>query len=325
MTTDKRIRSSRPGRLVDYLAEMFPPWIYVPMTAAHFGAIYLALQALAGAPDLQLPWRGWAGLLTVLLTTLLLRVYDELKDSEVDIRLGRAGDPAYVNRPIVTGRVRVEDLVTLRQLVSVALFAVNLPLGFPWPLVGFLGLFALLWLSSRWFFWPAISQNLLLAFVTHNPLSLAVVGYVVGVYVGDFGASSLGGWTLVLALGCWTPMAAWETSRKIRHAAGETDYQTYSKLLGPKVAPLLPMAFTAISALCLTLVAREAGVSWIYTAAVGLAAAVVEAACLRFLIAPSEASARLRPLTEAFLGVANVGLVAGLWVQHGLVFTVAPS
>ena len=32
----------------------------------------------------------------------------------------------------------------------------------------------ILWLSSRWFFWPAIQKNLLLAFATHNPLTLVV-------------------------------------------------------------------------------------------------------------------------------------------------------
>jgi hypothetical protein len=34
-----------------------------------------------------------------------------------------------------------------------------------------------MWLSFHWFFWPRMSGHLLLAFVTHNPISLLLGGY----------------------------------------------------------------------------------------------------------------------------------------------------
>src|SRR5947209_3882721 len=93
---------------------MFPPWVMLPMAAIHFLAIELAAQALAGKEPLVVSWRSLAGTLGVVFFSLALRVQDELKDQETDLRLARAGDPRYAQRPIVTGRVLAKDLVLLR-------------------------------------------------------------------------------------------------------------------------------------------------------------------------------------------------------------------
>src|SRR5205807_943508 len=96
-------------------------------------------------------------------------------------------------------------------------------------------------------FCPAISKKLVLAFATHNPLALAVSGYVVAVFVRDFGAAALTGWTGPLMVALWAPVAAWETARKVRVPADETEYETYSKALGWKAAALVPAAFMALA------------------------------------------------------------------------------
>ncbi|MBI2930647.1 MAG: hypothetical protein HYY16_03270 [Planctomycetes bacterium] len=303
-------------RIARFLRSMFPPAVMVPYGVATFYAIHFALQALAGRAPLALTWRSVLGALSVVLFMLLMRVYDELKDVETDLRLGAAGDPRYTDRPIVKGEITVSDLQALRWATTFALVALNVPLGFPLPFAAFALVFALTWMSFHWFFWPAVSRNLLLAFATHNPLALAVASYAACVYAADFGWNALDGRAVPLLLGMWLSVAAWETSRKIRTPAEETEYQTYSKLLGWKAASLVPATFIAASTACLTPVALHA--SRMYAGALGTAAAIAITACLSFRIAPTPRGANLRPWAELYGAAAVMGLAVTLALRLGV-------
>lgn len=323
MTTTALSRSARPtrlGRIADYLGEMFPPLVYIPYGLATFCAIWFSTQALAGVEVLRLTGRSIAAGVTVVLFLLLLRVYDELKDVETDLRLGRAGDPRYKDRAIVTGRIEVGDLVFLRWFVTAALFALNLPLGAPLPLVPFLVTFAITWCSFKWFFWEAVSKNLLLAFITHNPMTLLLVVYVVSVYAAEFGTDAVPSGLWPVALAAWLPVAAWETSRKVRRPEDETDYQTYSKMLGHRVAASLPALLVAGASASLLIIAHRTGLSLVYSAIVALAALTVAGACVRFIVRPTTQGANLKPYTETFSLVATLGLTIALVVSRGLTF-----
>jgi len=312
-------RPTRLGRLWVYLQEQFPPAVMVPAGVASFLAMYFGLQALAGRAELQLSWRAALAAATVVGFMLLLRTYDELKDVEADLELGRAGDPRYKDRAIVTGQVRVDDVRALRWWTTAALVAFNLPLGAA-SLGAFAGLFLLGWLSFKWFFWPAVQRNLLLAFATHNPLSLAVEGYVLVVYGSELGWEGLGPEAALLLVGLWFPVAAWETSRKIRLPEQETSYQTYSMLLGWRAATALPLTFVAVSTACLALFARHTGLSAVYVAVLLLAAAAAVGACALLLVAPTPARTKLKPFVEAFSVAAQVGLVIALVAGRDVVF-----
>lgn len=311
-------KATRAGRTLDYLVEMFPPWTYIPHGLATFFAPYFALQALAGRAPLALTWRSVAGAFTVVLILALLRVFDELKDVETDLRLGKAGDPRYADRAIVTGRITVGDLVALRWTLTALLLVLNLPLGFPLPLLAFLVLFGVCWLSFKWFFWPAVSENLLLAFITHNPLVLVIYAYVVAVFAADFGTEAVSGWAVPLGLAMWLPMAAWETSRKVRHPDDETDYETYSKLLGWRVAGTVPALFVIGAAGCLIAVLRQTSVGTWFLVVVALGALLAVLACVRFLLSPSTASAKLQPAFELYTLVSGLGFAIALWVGYGV-------
>jgi hypothetical protein len=311
-------RPTTVGRLLDFIGQMFPPAVYIPSGIASFASVYFALQALAGVEPLRITWRAVCGAFSVVAFMLLMRVYDELKDAESDLRLGRAGDPKYRDRPIVTGRIRIEDIVALKWGVIGLLLALNLPMGLPWPLLGFGVTFGLVWLSSRWFFWPRIQKNLLLALATHNPLVAVIAGYVLCVFVADFGPGALDGRALAVLLAAWMPLTAWEVSRKVRAPGEETEYQTYSMLLGWRIAAWLPVLFVAVATACYVSLALSAGVSWIFPAALLAAAGVVLAACARFRLAPSTRSANLRPFVEVYALVATVGFPLALALAHGL-------
>ncbi len=311
-------RATRIGRIGSYLNAQFPPVVYILLGSASFASTHFGLQALAGDGVLRVTWRMVAGAATVVLIMLLMRVYDELKDVDDDRRLAAAGDPKYLERPIVTGLVREDDLRALRWVVTLLLAAINFPLGVPWPLAAFGVVMLYAWLTYRWFFWPAVKRHLLLAFATHNPLGLVVSGYVTAVYVADFGADGLSGWAFVLIVGLWTPLGAWETSRKLRHPDDETDYATYSKVLGPRVAGVIPIVLVAASVACLVPFARQAGLSWIYPGILIAAALAPIAGCGWYLLAPPRGTAPVRPLAEVYMLTVSIGLTVALAVARGV-------
>lgn len=311
-------RRTRAGRLAEYIGEMFPVAVHVPFGFATFFATYFSLQALAGEPTLAVSVRAIVGATTIVLFMLLLRVYDELKDVESDTRLGRAGDPRYKDRAIVTGRVRVEDIEFLRWAVTVVLFALNVAL-FTWVTFGaFLFAFFFTWLSFKWYFYPAISKNLLLAFATHSPLTLVLLTYVVALFAVDATMLPPAEDVVLLVIATWFPIAGWETSRKLRAPEDETDYQTYSKMLGVRRAAALPVFFVGSSAFALIRVALSMGVSPLFACLVLAVALVVVGACVRFARAPSARTAKVQPFTEAYSLVTTLGLVVALVLAHGV-------
>jgi len=309
--------SSRTLRIWRYLLVMFPPHFMVLSGVAKFYAVYFSLQALAGDDSVHITRSSMVGALSIVLFSLLMRIYDEMKDAEADIRLGRAGDPRYKDRPIVTGAVTLEDLVVLRWLTTGLLIIINVLLG-GWSLIGFVVLFLVTWLSFKWFFWPLISRHLLLAFLTHNPISLFFGGYIVAVYAGDYGINSVDVWALALMLVFWAPLGAWETSRKIRAPGDETDYQTYSKVFGWKLAPFVPIAFIILATTSAILLSNQMGLSWIFPAVVSVASLVPVYRCIAFRVSPSQETANIQPFVELYAVVMDLGLLAAVLVSRGL-------
>jgi len=249
---------------------------------------------------------------------LLLRVYDELKDVEADLALGREGDERYKNRPIVTGAITVDDLLWLRNAILVLLVLLNVGLGAPWPLLAFAVMLLCAWLSSRWYFYPPMKKYLLLAFATHNPLTLVLYAYVAAVGTRELGTSLLRGDAWLVIVGLWLPIAAWETSRKIRIPTDETSYVTYSKILGHRRAAMMPASLVTISTICLLTLARRHGVALWFQVAILVTGVIVVGRCLQFVLAPTSQRAQLRPFVEAFVVVATAALVAALVIGRGV-------
>jgi len=317
-------KGSRLLRIWRYLLVMFPPHFMLLSGVAKFYAVYFCLQALASGASVHMTLPSMVGALTIVLFSLLMRIYDEIKDAEADIRLGRAGDPRYKDRPIVTGAVTIEDLVVLRWVTTASLILINVPLG-GWPLIGFAVLFLVTWLSFNWFFWPAIARHLLLAFLTHNPLSLFFGGYIVAVYAGDFGISNVDAWALLLMLVFWAPLGAWETSRKIRAPGDETDYQTYSQLFGWKLAPFVPIAFIILGTTSVVLLSKQMGLGWIFPAVVTVASLIPVYRCIAFRVSPSQQTANIQPFVELYAVVMDLGLLAAVLASRGLDLTRIPG
>lgn len=317
--TDEVSNPGRAARILVFLGAMFPPLSMIPAGVSQFFALYLGLQVLGGVAPLRVRPSAFAGALVVVLFALLMRVYDELKDVETDLRLGRAGDPKYRDRPIVTGAIRIEDLVFLRWTVTILLVAAAAVVGSPvvWGAFGLA--FVAMWLSSRWFFWPAIQESLILAFVTHNPLTVLVQLFAASVLFEHVPVEPFRVPNLLLLLALWAPVAAWEISRKIRRPEDETDYETYSKALGWKVASLLPAALVAFSAGGLAwLMSGTSLPPWV-SGVLAAAGALPIGACLLFRIAPTTRRAEaLRPLVEVYAGAATIFVPCAMAVRFGV-------
>jgi len=215
-----------------FFKERFPLFPHFLLAFFTFVSLYTSAQVIAGSTAVTISLLVIPGTLTFFLMLMLMRVYDELKDVETDLRLGNAGDPRYKDRPIVTGALKVSDLTSLRWGITAAVIAVNLLLGWPHPLFEFVLLFSFMLLSYHWFFYPAMKDNLLIALATHNPIALFFAFYVIGVYFADNQGAPFQPTFIWIMVGSWAFIACWEISRKIRLPEDETDYETYSKAFG---------------------------------------------------------------------------------------------
>ncbi len=312
---------NRSVRLACYVQHMFPPLALVPIGVMQFLALYFGLQALAGSVPLRAGVPAAVAATSTVLWMLLVRLEDDITDADLDIRLGRAGDPRYKDRPIVKGEITVPELRLLYWSVTGTIVGLNILFGMSMMLFACVLGLAITWLGFRWFFIPALMRDPSpLQYLFRKALTLLLGFYALATFARDFGWNVVTGWTVPLLFAPVAGVVAWETSRKIRVPEDETEYGTYSKVLGWKVAALLPATSIGLCTACMVLVARAAGLSLGYFALLLASAAVAVGACLRFRIWPSRAHANLRPYAELFGATSHGGLALALVLHYGVVF-----
>jgi 4-hydroxybenzoate polyprenyltransferase len=309
----------RASRLLRYVSVMFPPASHLPQALALFATIYCALQALAGIEPLRFGWSSALGAVTLVIALLIVRLYDDVRDAGSDLALGRAGDPRYAGRPTVTGLVSVDEVRWLVVALSLMIVGLNLTWGGPRTRIAVLAGFAITWLAFRWFLFPVAGSAIPLATLARKFLTILVTGYVLAVFSDEWDPPQLSVWVWPLVLAPCFEVAAWEVSRKIRAPGDETEYATYSKLLGPRRAAMLALSFLGLALVCLLPVAHVTGLGWAYPALLLGTALLAGVAFARFMRQPTREQANLRPYTELFGAVANAGLAAALCLRDGIV------
>jgi 4-hydroxybenzoate polyprenyltransferase len=289
---------------------MFPLHIYAVGGAVTFAAIYLASQAIISSERIVITDNLLLGMVANVLILLLLRLYDEIKDAENDIKLGNAGDPRYKDRPIVKGKITIHEIQSLRWFVTFFLFFTIAFTGMQ-VYIAFILLFFYMWLSFKWFFYPRIKNNLILAFLTHNPIAFFQAVFLMSFALIDQNVIDIPTLIWWFMLANWLPIAAWEVSRKIRLPHDETDYQTYSKLLGWKNATLLAFAFISLSLLINAYVFFSSNSSNLYIifALFSLILLFYSKSCFGFILSPSSNKSKLQKPTENILGLINFTLI----------------
>ncbi|MEU2436633.1 hypothetical protein ABZ595_10565 [Streptomyces rubradiris] len=160
---------------------------------------------------------------TVGLTHFLFRAVDDVRDLDYD----RVQNP---RRPLVTGAVRVLDLMLLFFCGMVVLLLVNAPRGTPvWGYAALCGWTCLVLAVEKWAQWPRPEQLLLQLFV-NLPLQL-LFGFYVFLGSGSAHGRTLGGLDLVAIAGFVLCVWHLEFARRLtREPAAHT--RTYVRQLG---------------------------------------------------------------------------------------------
>ncbi len=237
------------GRLGIFFDERFPFFLGGLTTLVGTISSYLVWVAVTEGAALVFNKSLVLAFFSFFCLTILLRLCDEFKDKEVDAIL-------FPERCLPKGLVKYEDIEKLMYGIALIWIPVNYIFG--QADVAFTILMVYVYLFYKYFFFPEkISKNLLLALFTHNPIMLVGSFYILSLFSVEQGVDV---WTLdnfMLALAFWMPSLAWETSRKIRAPHDENNYVTYSKVMGPQWACLLPIGATFVQMAALIYVVRD--------------------------------------------------------------------
>ena len=293
-------------RMRVYLIEMYP----VPERLALAVLIYVAIAAFAShihhVPfDLASPATAVA-IWSIFAMLLIVRLMDELKDKDIDRAMFR-------DRPLPSGRVRESDII-ISLTAAIALYLVaNLWSGSAFWVALFVLGYALL-MFCHFFVLGVLRDSLLLTLATHNPLFPILVLYGFSMFAAQNGLAMTSlDWGLITAFVAmiWSSALGWEIARKIRTAAQEDDYVTYSRIFGRRGAVQICAGLQA-SSLCIGVYLYVwLSLSWIYITCFAAGFCVVAGCHFRFLVDPERGVAALRPAAEIFIFVVLITQVVG--------------
>jgi len=282
-------------RMRVYFGEMFSLPGYLLVAAL----IYLSVAGFARLAHEKdsglLSLHSAAGMGTVFGVFLMMRLMDDLKDREIDKVL-------FPERPLPSGRVFERDIQGTLMAAIAAYLLVSVLLG--QALWSGLVVLAYLLLMFKLFFVPDIlRRSLPLSLATHAPIIplLLLHGFMIFAAEHDISATSLR-WHLILPYTAmiWVVIESWEISRKIRASAEETEYMTYSRLIGSAGAVLVAGGLQALAVGIAVWFFASLSLSGVYLGLVLGALALVLAANFRFLLRPDPRTAKLRPFCEGF-------------------------
>jgi len=151
-------------RLNIYLKEMYPVIPRLLLGLTMFFEIYFLVILTNGTKSIHINYQEIIGAVTIFTFLLSLRIADEFKDYETDLKL-------FPERAFPSGKVKRSDLITLLTVVIVITIPLNLI--FMNNLIYFTILVVYGIVMSLWFFSKyKIQKSLTLALVTHNPIQL---------------------------------------------------------------------------------------------------------------------------------------------------------
>ncbi len=213
-------------RVALYLKEMFPliPRLFLGFVL--FFEIYLLVVLTNSNRTIEIGFEEIIGSLTIFFFLLILRIADDLKDFEIDLKL-------FSERPLPSGRVYKKDLVTILIILTALMIFFNFKFMNNRTYFMVMSIYGLL--MSFWFFNKIkIQKSLSLALITHNPIQIIINLYIIFFTCIKYGINIVGFNNLLILLTLYFPGLVWEISRKIRAPKEETEYTTYSKLFGYK-------------------------------------------------------------------------------------------
>lgn len=288
------VKNSFWSRLALFFTERYPLILGGLTTFTATLSIYLVWVALTPGTVFRFNNSFVLAFLNLYLLTIILRLCDELKDKDIDASL-------FPERCLPAGKVLYEDVQKLLALFVLIWLPANYILGKS-PLI-FSALVVYTWLFYKSFYFPrAIGNKIIWALVTHNPIMLVASFYTLSLFSVDQDVDMYSSKNLLMALSFWMPTIAWETSRKITSKEYETEYITYSKVLGTFVATLLPLGAILAQTVILVNVVESLQYAFYYKLGAILLYLFYVGYFLLFLITRKKAfSSTLRHITEAHI------------------------
>ncbi len=225
-------------RLYIYSKEMYPIIPRMCLGFLVFSEIYFILLLNQGVTQFEVGIQEIIGAFTVFSFLFWLRIADDFKDYEHDLRL-------FAHRPLPSGRVKKKDLIIfLCVLISITAI---LNIVFMNNIIVFIFLYTYGFLMAMWFFQKSkIQKNLPLALITHNPVQLIINLYIISFTCIKYNLPYFSLTNVLLLFTLYFPALMWEVARKIRAPKDENEYITYSKLFGYKKSTLFVLLIAFI-------------------------------------------------------------------------------
>ena len=215
-------------RLYIYYHERYPIFLRLLLGVIVFCEIYFIVLLNQGVTKFHISIQEFIGGFTIFAFLLWLRVADDLKDYETDLKL-------FPDRPLQRGVTTKKDIFYSCLVVQIITFILNMV--FMPNKIFFIVLYIYGYLMSKWFFQRAkIQPSLPLALITHNPVQMIVNLYIISFTVIKYNLDFINLTTIMTLFTLYFPALIWEVSRKIKAPKDENDYTTYSKLFGYKKA-----------------------------------------------------------------------------------------
>jgi hypothetical protein len=297
-------------RLGIYIREMFPLKIFLPFAFLNHYILFFSVQLFLGAEKPVLSFYSLIGVATVLGFMLIMRIFDEFKDVTIDKKL-------FAQRPYPRGAVRKNDLRALLFSVLILVIALNSLRDYTLPF--FLISLFYGYLTYKWFFLKnQISNNLILALITHQPISILINIYVASSSMVQVNAVDWNNHIIIAVFVFFLPVLAWELSRKIKAKDTENEYVTYSKILGTRSSSVLTLSVQLCFSIGLIFLGYLLNFSFIHLFLQALVMLLVLIIYLRFIIKPTQKNNILKKTAEAHSALATFVYILFLVLKYSI-------
>jgi len=292
-------------RMRFYLKEMYPLGIRLIYAAILYTSFILFLGKIH---NLRLPLfspYNLLGIWNIFAILLILRLMDELKDKEIDLKL-------FKKRPLPSGKVLESDISFSLITIIVLYLGANLwnPKAF-WAVAVVLGYSLLMF---KYFFIPRLLRRYLLPnLATHNPIIALILLNIVILFTvqQDLSMNDLSWASLLLLIAMyWAMFFAWEISRKIRSKEEENEYVTYSQIFGRFGAVFVAGSAQTITIIIAFYFLHKFSLSWLFTAILVIGYAITIGAHARFVLKPNPKTSKLKPFGEMYILSITIAFIA---------------
>ena len=323
MPTDLTTNSPFPLRLWAYLKERFPPIGNGLLIVSYYSCNQFLAQALTepGEP-MRYSLAAMVGAVTLLAAFFHLRVFDEHKDYEEDLR-------HYPERVLQNG------LITLRQLKILGGLAIGYELAAaiawafivsPAPLIAVVLALGFSLLMLREFFVGDWLRRHFLLYATSHMLIMPLLAMIVFSYTTSRYLWAAPGWYWFYAWVGFFVTFNWEISRKIRAPADEREgVETYTKVLGTYGAAYAVLLVRIIDTAMVAAVGYHLGLPWWFYAVLIALYGVCLVGFLQYRFNTTRATAKRMEVYAGMYVIAfDITVALALGSSRGVTFTWLP-